>query len=769
VRTKPVLLVLMLILSLVVAVSSVSGAETEQREAAELSGTIKTVDLIQEYIDRDNLLFPIENPTTVVDLGAPSISFKRSNTNELTVFLDGYKEIQEQNDGKRIALVFARLTLLKSSHEEMLNIVNGHYNNLSFTVRLIDDRGEARELSYYNPLYNCSYLKEQPVVFWGSVEDLSTVVRIDFININDPNNKISIKNLKSLPERTIHWEPCLVIDDFKVLMNHTVVTSIGTEVNLTGIQFPEMIENREKCLTLTFTVTPQMDKSVKVNIVVDEDESLSGSYEEELYEGISRKAQIVVPNMYDAPFFFKDLPLDITVIEKDATGKEVVTVKQLLLPLTKLTRIENEKPYTVSGQVIDEATGQGLPGVTLSFDSYGTTVTYSQGNWVKYGLKDAVTITPTSPGWVFTPETLTVSKETKDLLIKANPALPIKLAAGEDYTVALKNDGTIWAWGRNDEGQLGDGTKINKCTPLKVSGLTDVIAIAARGRHTVALKKDGTVWTWGRNYYGQLGDGSRANRNTPAQVSNLNNVTTIAAGGLHTVALKNDGTVWTWGRNDLGQLGDGTTTDRYTPVQVSGLSSIVAIAAGGSHTVALKNDGSVWAWGNNEHGQLGDGTTTNRYIPVQVNGLRNVVTIAVGLDHTVALKNDRSVWAWGCNLWGQLGDGSRADRNTPVLISAVSNLTAITGSYHTVALKNDGTVWTWGRDGSGQLGNGRIGGNAPIQVSDLRDVIAIAAGTYHTGAIKNDGTIWVWGYNYMGSLGDGTVTDQYTPVQVVKF
>jgi hypothetical protein len=344
VRAKSILLILMLILNLVVAVASVSGAETEQREVAELSGTIKTVDLIQEYIDRDNLLFPIENPTTVVDLGAPNISFKRSDTYEFTVFLDGYKEIQEQNDGERIALVFARLSFLKNNHKEMLNTINGeyYYNNLRFTVLLIDDKGATRVLPYYNPLYNYSYLKEQPVVFWGSVEDLSTVVRIDFININGPNSKISIKNLKSLPERTIHWEPSLVINDFKALMNHTMVTSIGTEVNLTGIQFPEMIKYSGKCLTLAFTVTPQMDKRVKVEIVVNEDELLSGSYEEELYEGISRKAQIVVPNMYDAPFFFKDLPLDITVIEEDATGKEVVTVKQLLLPVTKLTKIESD-------------------------------------------------------------------------------------------------------------------------------------------------------------------------------------------------------------------------------------------------------------------------------------------------------------------------------------------------------------------------------------------------------------------------------------------
>lgn len=668
-RAKPILLVLMLILNLVVAVASVSGAETEQREVAELSGTIKTVDLIQEYIDRDNLLFPIENPTTVVDLGAPSINFKRSdNANELNVFLDGYKEIQEQNDGKRIALVFARLTLLKSNHEEMLNILNGYNNNLSFTVRLIDDRGETRELSYYNPLYNCSYLKEQPVVFWGSVEGLSTIVRIDFININDPNSKISIKNLKSLPERTIHWEPCLVIDDFKVLMDHTVVTSIGTKVNLTGIQFPEMIENREECLTLTFTVTPQMDKRVKVNVEVDEDEILSGSYEEELYEGISRKAQIVVPNVHEAPFFYKDLPLDITVIEKDAAGKEVVTVKQLLLPLTKLTKIESEKTYTVSGRVIDEATGQGLPEVTLSFGSYGTAVTNSQGNWVKYGLKDTITITPASFGWVFNPKILTVSKETKDLLITANPALPIKLAAGDGHTVALKNDGTVWSWGNNNSGKLGVGATTNCNTPTQVINLNNIIAISAGTNHTVALRKDGTVWTWGENRFGQLGDGTTESCTAPQQVSGLGNIIAIAAGDDHTVALKNDGTVWAWGYNSSGQLGDGSYASRNTPVQASIQSIVIAISASRDRTVALKKDGTVWTWGGRGTGLIYD-TVQSSQTPVQVNGLRSIIAIASGIDHIVVLKNDGTVWAWGLNYFGQLGDGTTKSRSTPAQVS----------------------------------------------------------------------------------------------------
>ncbi|MBI5238810.1 MAG: hypothetical protein HY887_10405, partial [Deltaproteobacteria bacterium] len=134
-------------------------------------------------------------------------------------------------------------------------------------------------------------------------------------------------------------------------------------------------------------------------------------------------------------------------------------------------------------------------------------------------------------------------------------------------------------------------------------------AIAGGWYHTIALKNDGTVWTWGWNYYGQLGDGTTTDRLTPVQVSGLTNVTAIASVYDHTIALKNDGTVWTWGANWYGQLGDGTTTNKSAPVQVSGLTSVTAIAGGNKHTIALKNDGTVWAWGANWAGQLGDGTT----------------------------------------------------------------------------------------------------------------------------------------------------------------
>jgi alpha-tubulin suppressor-like RCC1 family protein len=145
----------------------------------------------------------------------------------------------------------------------------------------------------------------------------------------------------------------------------------------------------------------------------------------------------------------------------------------------------------------------------------------------------------------------------------------IAISAGESYAVALKNDGTVWAWGSNGYGQLGDGSTIEKHTPVPVSGLTGIItAISAGELHTVALKNDGTVWAWGRNNYGQLGDGTTTDSDTPVQASGLTGITAIAAGESHTVALKNDGTLWAWGRNNYGQLGDGTTTDSDTPVQV---------------------------------------------------------------------------------------------------------------------------------------------------------------------------------------------------------
>jgi alpha-tubulin suppressor-like RCC1 family protein len=250
------------------------------------------------------------------------------------------------------------------------------------------------------------------------------------------------------------------------------------------------------------------------------------------------------------------------------------------------------------------------------------------------------------------------------------------IAAGWLHTIALKSDGTVWAWGSNQYGQLGAttsetcGYSSTPCstTSVQVIGLTDVTAIAAGDYHTVALKTDGTVWAWGRNYSGQLGDGTTTDSATPVQVSDLTDVIAIAAGDYHTVAIKTDGTVWAWGSNWSGQLGDGTTINSTTPVQVNDLTDVTAIAAGDYHTVAIRTDGTVWAWGKNNFGQLGDGTKTNSTTPVQVSGLTDVTVITAGDDHAVVFKSDGTVWAWGFNRYGQLGDATTTDRYTPVQV-----------------------------------------------------------------------------------------------------
>lgn len=354
----------------------------------------------------------------------------------------------------------------------------------------------------------------------------------------------------------------------------------------------------------------------------------------------------------------------------------------------------------------------------------------------------------------------------------------IEISAGAYHTVALKEDGTVWTWGNNESGQLGDGTEIDKGEPVQVKGIEGVKAIAAGGYHTVALKEDGTVWTWGENLYGQLGDDTiDICKNEPVQVKGIEGVKAIAAGERHTVALKEDGTVWSWGNNVFGQLGHTDFVVRNNqPMMVVDLKDVKAIAAGEWHTVALKEDGSIWAWGDNEDGQLGDGRVIATNKPVQAIDIEEVVAIASGNCFTVALKQDGTVWGWGSNFAGQLGAIVIADSDTNnefkyerfMQVSGMEKVKAIAAGYnYTIALKKDGSLWVWGRNNLGNLGDDSIETISiePVPVKDLEDVIAVSAADDHIVALKKDGTVWSWGLNLYGQLGDGTVMYTSKPVQ----
>jgi RHS repeat-associated protein len=258
----------------------------------------------------------------------------------------------------------------------------------------------------------------------------------------------------------------------------------------------------------------------------------------------------------------------------------------------------------------------------------------------------------------------------------------ISAGAGGSHSLALKSDGTVWAWGYNAYGQLGNGTKTSSDTPVQVSGLSGVVAIAAGADHSLALKSDGTVWAWGFNNDGQLGNTSvSSTSSTPVQVSGLSDVIAIASGGNTSLALKSDGTVWAWGQNNYGQVGNGTTTMQATPVQVSGLTGVTAIAEGGHHSIALKSNGTVWTWGYNYYGQLGNGTKTNATTPVQMSDTSNATAIAAGGYHSLIAGDTGGTTATGWNNYGQLGNGTTTSSTTPVATSSLTIRGQTTTSY----------------------------------------------------------------------------------------
>lgn len=362
-------------------------------------------------------------------------------------------------------------------------------------------------------------------------------------------------------------------------------------------------------------------------------------------------------------------------------------------------------------------------------------------------------------------------------MTSASQALGVtQVAEGIDSMMALRSDGTVWNWGNNGGGQLGNGTTTSSAVPLEVPGLTGVVTIAGGEETEYAVKSDGTLWAWGANYQGSLGDGNTTESNVPVEVTGLTGVKAVAAGYDWALALKSDGTVWAWGEGIDGELGNGATTNSSVPVEVSGLTGVTTIAAGNDHGLALKSDGTVWAWGGNYYGELGNGNTTNSDVPVQVSALSGGPSViglsASGNEASFALKSDGTVWSWGYNHEGELGNGNTTNSDVPVQVSGLSGVKTIAADGDiTLALKSDGTVWDWGANSLGELGNGNHNNSdVPVQVNGVSNGSAIAAGIGYNGLVlEANGTLWTWGYNQEGQLGNGTLitnNGQLTPVAV---
>jgi alpha-tubulin suppressor-like RCC1 family protein len=341
----------------------------------------------------------------------------------------------------------------------------------------------------------------------------------------------------------------------------------------------------------------------------------------------------------------------------------------------------------------------------------------------------------------------------------------------------------LYGWGGNTYGVLLTGDTTSTCRSSPTSSTASVfndwcrVEIVAPQRG-IGLRCNGTIWTWGNNSSGQLGDGTTVVRSSPVSVvGGFTDWVEIATHGpiggsaTHTLARRANGTLWAWGAGSYGRLGDGTTISKSSPVSVvGGFTDWCRISTGQSHSVALRTNGTIWTWGGNSGGRIGDGTTTDRSSPVSVvGGFTDWCQIGTGLTQSFGIRTGGTLWAWGCNNCGQLGDGTVVNRCSPVsVVGGFTDWCQVDGFCHTVAIRTNGTAWAWGANGSGRLGDGTTTAqSSPVSViGGFTDWCQISGGEGHTLGLRTNGTLWAWGAYQNGALGDGIQCNRSSPVSV---
>jgi alpha-tubulin suppressor-like RCC1 family protein len=347
-----------------------------------------------------------------------------------------------------------------------------------------------------------------------------------------------------------------------------------------------------------------------------------------------------------------------------------------------------------------------------------------------------------------------------------------EISAGQNFTLAIKSDGTLWGWGANGNLLGLNGNIANQSLPVQIGAANDWMTVSAGANHSLAVKTNGTLWAWGSGIFGQLGNGAFNNATwTVTQLGTANDWLKVSAGSAYSLAIKNTGTLWAWGLNTTGQLGIGSIVNQNLPTQVGISSNWSEIEAGHEHALALDNLGFVWAWGNNTFGQLGDGTNTTSLSPIQITTTPGWLDISAGFDHSLFLNGFGFIFSCGNNTNGQLGDGTNTASNVMIPMTSTGTqfqyIAVSAGQTHSMAIQNNGTLSTCGLNNQGQLGLGNFANtNALTQVGTGTNWAAISAGFVHSEAMETTTVLWSAGRGLEGQLGVGSFTNSNLLVMV---
>lgn len=350
------------------------------------------------------------------------------------------------------------------------------------------------------------------------------------------------------------------------------------------------------------------------------------------------------------------------------------------------------------------------------------------------------------------------------------------ITGGIDASCGLRANESLWCWGSDSSGQIGDGGSGSRVQPLpvRVAPGTTWGSVSVGDTHVCGVQTDGSLWCWGGNKNGQLGDGTRVTRLSPTRVGGATDWTTVSAGSQHTCAIKNDGTAWCWGANGTGALGNGTLDASRVPVEVMSNGLWESISAGYRHTCGVQTTGTAWCWGWNLDGQLGVGHTHRPFrttTPRQLKGGGSwSPAVAAGFETSCGVQIDGSLWCWGNGYAGALGQGNQKSHVKPTRVGSDSDWSQVSiGYFHVCASMTSGALWCWGNNDDGEVGDGTKAARlSPVRVAPGAHWTTPGVGFLHSCAIRSNGTAWCWGYNHYGQLGNGSTSGSTLPVEVVK-